>query len=325
MTAVGRRPRRRKAVIGAVLLAPLALLGARRAMQAGAVRRSESRRGLITPGRDATAGATAASVARAIGPPLETSAGSLEPTRPAEPSAADRRKRKRRAPRLVLAAASVAVIGAFIQHARSQVPRPTLVLERPTSVSPATQARTGPHGVPNSPAAKVRSTPSGVSEPAPAPAPASAAPAPRRSGTRASHQTLRQRHSKHQSNAGQSSGRRPAQPPVVPAKHAREKPVPPAVVGGQALHRLRWNAVAGATYYNLVLWRDGKRVLDLWPTSPRVVVPSTSIKHGTQARLSPGRYLWFVYPGFGAKPAHQYGALAGSGVLVVQPKGGNEG
>jgi hypothetical protein len=96
----------------------------------------------------------------------------------------------------------------------------------------------------------------------------------------------------------------------------------PTPAAERAAGTLRWNAVANATYYNVVLWRDGKRSVDLWPTSPRVVLPATPVNRGPQARLSPGRYLWFAYPGFGAKSSRRYGALAGSGVLVVQPKGG---
>jgi len=88
---------------------------------------------------------------------------------------------------------------------------------------------------------------------------------------------------------------------------------------------LQWKAVADASYYNVVLWRDGKRVLDLWPSRPRVVMPRTPVAQGQEARLSTGRYLWFVYPGFGSKASQQYGALVASGVVVVQPKEGNEG
>jgi hypothetical protein len=88
---------------------------------------------------------------------------------------------------------------------------------------------------------------------------------------------------------------------------------------------LQWKEVPQATYYNVVLWRDGKRILDLWPSSARAVMPTTSVGSEPRARLTPGRYLWFVYPGFGARPARHYGALAASGVLVVRPKGGNEG
>jgi len=333
MTAVHKRPRRRKIAIAAALLAPLALLGARRAQRTAALRRNESRRGPLARGRAAAvppmaaaatrapvraapAGVESARVGRAGGLPVES-----EATRPAEPSTVGRRQRKGRTRRLALAAASVALIGVFIQHAQSRVPRPTLVLERPATVSSATHERLRSDGVRKSPAAVVRSRTRGS-------APASTAPALRRpvtrasSETRASSQTLPQHHPKHQSHAGLASGLRPTQP-VLPAKPAHERPVSPVhAVGGRALRRLHWSAVAGATYYNLVLWRDGKRVLDLWPTSPRVVLPTTSVNRGPLARLSPGRYLWFVYPGFGAKTAQKFGALAGTGALVVQPKGG---
>jgi len=93
-------------------------------------------------------------------------------------------------------------------------------------------------------------------------------------------------------------------------------------VAHRAVETLRWNAVTDATYYNVVLWHDGKRFVDLWPVAPTVDLPTAQVNHGSQARLSPGRYLWFVYPGFGAKLSRRYGALAASGVLVVHPKGG---
>jgi hypothetical protein len=89
-----------------------------------------------------------------------------------------------------------------------------------------------------------------------------------------------------------------------------------------AAHTLHWNRVAGATYYDVVLWRDGARVVDLWPSSPTISLPTMPVNHGSRGRLAPGRYLWFVYPGFGAKSARHYGALASSGVLVIQHQGG---
>jgi hypothetical protein len=89
-----------------------------------------------------------------------------------------------------------------------------------------------------------------------------------------------------------------------------------------AARTLHWNRVAGATYYDVVLWRDGARVLDLWPNSPTISLPTMPVNHGSKGRLAPGRYLWFVYPGFGAKSARHYGALASSGVLVIQHQGG---
>jgi hypothetical protein len=298
MTVV-KRPSRRVSVIGAALLAPLVLLGARRAVRAAALRRNEPQCGSLAPGRAATLRPTPAAATIA---PVGAAAADVEPA-----SVAGRR-RKGRTLRLALAAASVALLGVFIQYGQSRVPRPTLVVGQPTNVSRTTETRPSADEVPKSPDSMVPSrTTSAITASTPA--------APRRSAIRPRRHTLRQHDPKHQSHAG-----------VLPAKHARERPASRVqAVGGRALQRLRWNAVAGATYYNLVLWREGKRVLDLWPTSPRVVVPTTLVKHGPKARLSPGRYLWFVYPGFGAKSARHYGALAGSGVLVVQPKGGNEG
>jgi hypothetical protein len=317
MTAVNQRPhqrpRRRKAVIGAVLLAPLVLLGARRAVRATALSRNQSPRGPLVPERLGTIRPTAAAATST--PAGATRSAAVGALRPAEPNAPERRKRKSRTLRLALAAASLALLGAFIQYAQSRVPRPSFAPESPANRLSASQARPRSIERPKSPASVVHSHASGV-------VPASPAPTRQRSSTRVRGPKLRPHHAKHQSRAGLTSGRRPAQP-VAPAKHTRHRPVSRAhVVAARTGHRLRWNAVAGATYYNLVLWRDGKRVLDLWPTSPRVAVPTASVNHGSQARLSPGRYLWFVYPGFGAKPARNYGALVGTGVLVVQPKGG---
>ena len=68
---------------------------------------------------------------------------------------------------------------------------------------------------------------------------------------------------------------------------------------------LRWARVPGATYYNVILWRNGARVLDFWPHRATVRVP--------RAKLQPGTYLWFVYPGFGSERARRFGELAKRG------------
>lgn len=78
---------------------------------------------------------------------------------------------------------------------------------------------------------------------------------------------------------------------------------------------LRWPPVAGADFYDVVLWRDGKRVLDVWPRTNRLVVPAGG---ALEARtLAPGRYLWFVYAGFDGKTAPRFGALLAHGELDV--------
>jgi hypothetical protein len=86
-----------------------------------------------------------------------------------------------------------------------------------------------------------------------------------------------------------------------------------------AVQTITWQPVAGATYYDLVVWQDGRRVLDLWPTAAAVSVPQSASDQSDG--LEAGHYLWFAYPGFGAKASRQYGALAGSGAFVVHQRG----
>jgi hypothetical protein len=89
------------------------------------------------------------------------------------------------------------------------------------------------------------------------------------------------------------------------------------VLARRAVQSITWKPVAGATYYNVVLWRDGKRVLDLWPSSPKALLTPKGSDRSANNRLRPGRYLWFVYPGFGPKTKRQYGTLVGSGLVSV--------
>lgn len=87
--------------------------------------------------------------------------------------------------------------------------------------------------------------------------------------------------------------------------------------------RLHWVRVAGASYYNVVLWRGHRRVLDLWPTATHVLLPRTWRRGEIRGALVPGRYVWFVYPGIGPKPAAHYGTSVQRGVLIVNESGGS--
>jgi len=84
--------------------------------------------------------------------------------------------------------------------------------------------------------------------------------------------------------------------------------------------KLSWRAVAGASYYNVIVWRKGERVLDLWPARNRALLPGSWTSKGVSRTLSPGRYLWFVYPGFGARADARYGEPVQSGILVIDRK-----
>jgi hypothetical protein len=69
----------------------------------------------------------------------------------------------------------------------------------------------------------------------------------------------------------------------------------------------RWRATKRATYYNVQVWRNGKKILSVWPAGTSYRAP----------RLAHGRYSWIVWPGFGARTQHRYGGAIGKSTFVV--------
>jgi hypothetical protein len=80
---------------------------------------------------------------------------------------------------------------------------------------------------------------------------------------------------------------------------------------------LRWTAVRGASYYNFQLHSGGKKILSIWPTHPSVQLKTSWRFHGRRYRLRPGRYRWYVWPGFGPRAAARYGPAIGPHTLVI--------
>ena len=74
---------------------------------------------------------------------------------------------------------------------------------------------------------------------------------------------------------------------------------------------LRWRPRANATYYNVQLYRNGKKILSRWPARARFQLTTQWRYQGRLYRLRDGRYLWFVFPGFGKKTADRYGRVMG--------------
>jgi hypothetical protein len=64
------------------------------------------------------------------------------------------------------------------------------------------------------------------------------------------------------------------------------------VAGPKVLH---WKKLGGARMYDVVIWRDGRRVRDVWTREASVSVRSVACA-ASRARFAPGSYLWFVYP-----------------------------
>jgi len=79
---------------------------------------------------------------------------------------------------------------------------------------------------------------------------------------------------------------------------------------------LRWGAVRGARYYNVQLYRGSKRVYAAWPTTNHLGLPAGWRWNGKRHRLSPGKYRWYVWAGFGARSFARYRTI-GSAQFIV--------
>jgi hypothetical protein len=86
-------------------------------------------------------------------------------------------------------------------------------------------------------------------------------------------------------------------------------------VGGAPL--LRWIPIKRAAYYNLQLFRGGVKVLSVWPRRARIRLTPAWRWEGRGYALRPGRYTWYVWPGFGALAETRYGGLIGQRSFVV--------
>jgi len=113
--------------------------------------------------------------------------------------------------------------------------------------------------------------------------------------------------------AGNSASRQLAARPdrhlVAPAKRA--------AVGGPAL--LKWTPVRGARYYNVQLFRDGKKILSKWPGQAALQLKSKWRFHGKRYRLKPAEYRWYVWPGEGPRSENRYGRMVGKRSFTIAP------
>jgi hypothetical protein len=78
---------------------------------------------------------------------------------------------------------------------------------------------------------------------------------------------------------------------------------------------LVWRRVAGAQYYNVQIFRGRRKVLSGWPTRTRLQLRAQWKYLGRKERLLPGRYRWYVWPGY-TNP-RRYGAVLGQSTFVV--------
>ena len=93
------------------------------------------------------------------------------------------------------------------------------------------------------------------------------------------------------------------------------QPAEGSVVHGPPV--LAWAKVAGASYYNVQLFRLGRKILSAWPTHTWLRLSRSWTYDGRAYRLNPGTYQWRVWPGVGSPSGHKYRPLLGHSTFVV--------
>jgi hypothetical protein len=76
--------------------------------------------------------------------------------------------------------------------------------------------------------------------------------------------------------------------------------------------KLLWALDTEAQYYNAQLLLNGKKILSVWPVRPGYALKTSWKYEGRKYTLKPGVYTWFVWPGYGARSAVDYGELMGA-------------
>ena len=76
---------------------------------------------------------------------------------------------------------------------------------------------------------------------------------------------------------------------------------------------LTWTPVRDARYYNVQLFRNGRKILSAWPAPASLQLKRKWHFHGKRYRLKPAKYHWHVWPGDGRRSANRYGDQIGGG------------
>lgn len=107
-------------------------------------------------------------------------------------------------------------------------------------------------------------------------------------------------------HAKNASGGKPA---LVPPSALLVAPRPGSAI--RTAPTFRWAGIRGAAFYNIQLWKNGEKVLSMWPGRARQVLSRRWSYRGRRHSLSHGVYVWYVWPGFGPRTKARYGQLLG--------------
>jgi hypothetical protein len=119
-----------------------------------------------------------------------------------------------------------------------------------------------------------------------------------------------------------SYGMPPAPAPVIPTPPPAAGPGGPTATSTTAKPKakrptLTWRARSNVKYYNLQLFRNGRKILSAWPTVAHYTLKPSWRYRGHTYKLTAGRYRWYVWPGYGPRAAHRYGRLLSKGAVTV--------
>ena len=92
---------------------------------------------------------------------------------------------------------------------------------------------------------------------------------------------------------------------------------PPARATISGPTTLAWRAVTRARFYNVQVYRNGRKILSAWPSRPRYLLRRSWTHEGRTFRLRPGTYTWFVWPAYGTKAIPNFGKLIGQSSFRV--------
>lgn len=80
---------------------------------------------------------------------------------------------------------------------------------------------------------------------------------------------------------------------------------------------LIWKPVKKASYYNVQVFRRGTKVLSSWPRDWRYRLKRSWRFGGKRYRFVPGKYCWYVWPGYGKRSKRDYGKRLGRSCFRV--------
>lgn len=79
-----------------------------------------------------------------------------------------------------------------------------------------------------------------------------------------------------------------------------------------------WPAAPGATFYRVEFFRDGRKIFNASPATPRIELPLRWVFRGRHFRLTKATYRWEVRAAFGPRSHPRYGKLITRSVWAAQ-------